>query len=93
MTNTSTKLLLAGGLLLFTTFIFMGIIANEVMGVITKHNVDENTPNAQEFIHEQLPELSTHQLIGSVTFHAGVVVLIIAGFVWRKERKKLRNPV
>lgn len=80
--------LVGGGMSLFVTFVFISIISVEVMGVIQTHDVDENTPNAQEFIHSKLPDLRLHQIIGSLSFHGGIVSLIIAAIMWHRERKR-----
>ena len=80
--------------MLFIAFIFTGIISIEVMEVIESHDVDETTPDSQEFIHGQLPDLGTHQIMLGIFSNGGIIVLIVGAIMWWRERKreKISSP-
>jgi len=83
--------LLIGGGMLFVTFIFLGIISFLVMTVIEAYEIGDDFPDGQKFIHEKLPVLSNLQLIGSIFLNGGILMLILGGVFYCKDRKRAKN--
>jgi len=77
-----------GSGMLFITFILAGIISILVMAVIEEFEIDGDFPDSQKFIHEKIPSLSNIQLTASIFFNGGVLVMIIAGILYYKDRKR-----
>ena len=77
--------------MLFVTFIFLGIISILVMAVIEKYEIGDDFPDAQKFIHEKLPVLSNLQLVVSIFLNGGILMIILGGVFYYKDRKKTKT--